>query len=212
MRQASSRFACSQRLPQERRITGLVHDIRPPEAIVERHRIAGRPRATVVRRQTSRRSAIVAAKSGGGIEMQRVAIHGAFCDSRRDRNTADRLVQAQRMCRVQAPRANSTRRQREISVGRSSFLLVGKWRVLMPGHSTRSPSLTEKKRGVTVGQAVPDIAQVKRRAQPDLPDHHCGGGVYGATGTGVPYETGAVAQGSQTGWQGAGQAATGGGQ
>jgi len=36
-------------------------------------------------------------------------------------------------------------------------------------------------------------------------DHHCGGGVYGATGTGVPKFTGAVAQGSQTG-AGGGQA------
>ena len=38
-------------------------------------------------------------------------------------------------------------------------------------------------------------------------NHHCGGGVYGATGTGAPYATGAVVQGLHgTGQAGDGQA------
>lgn len=41
------------------------------------------------------------------------------------------------------------------------------------------------------------------------PNQNCGGGVYGATGTGAPYVTGAVVHGSQTGAGGGQAAATG---
>jgi len=57
------------------------------------------------------------------------------------------------------------------------------------------PSHTNEKRCVTEDS----VAGLGEAGGPTSPNHHCGGGVYGATCIGAPYETGAVAQGSQGG-------------
>jgi hypothetical protein len=108
-------------------------------------------------------------------------------------------------------RVTQPKSQSEVYVRRSSFPPGLIWRrfrrVQLPArHLIRGSNVPLQSVAEIARNQPPEpeflriqLPRTSRQARPDLPDHHCGGGEYGATGTGPPYVTGAVAHGSQAG-------------